>query len=312
MRILLYIYRLPCLALPCLANILNFLYNNIYQLGNIYINFKYFNKFLRSFAMKQKTKILALVLVLFCSANLFGQNIGEKTGNKAWDYMHGRSLFGINFGTTLWAGVFDQLLGTDLLPIEKMLVSGDADITGLNLTKKHWAFGLGFSYDFAPLNFMSVGLDIGFAVGQFSVEQNKINYHTIPWSLNVKFFFWKKAPFGFFLSPRFGGTAFVATGSGANVDANGITRLSSHGGFYLSLELGWRIQLFPKRGANWPVQVGIDISLFDVGYYVAPWASPILSISQFQTEEELSSLGINKYMNVRLLILPRLGITIRF
>ncbi len=259
-----------------------------------------------------KIFLLSLSLALFCSFNLFGQNIGEKTGNKAWDYMHGRSLFGINFGPTLWAGVIDQIAGSDLFPLENMLTTGGADLTGKDMKKKHYAFGLGFSYDFAPLNFMSIGLDIGFSVGQMQVADNKVSFHTVPWSLNVKFFVFKKAPFGFFLSPRFGGTAFKASGTGIEILANGTTELRSHGGFYLSLELGWRIQLFPKRGADWPVQAGIDISLFDVGYYAAPWANPLSKITQFETEEELKKFKIHTIRNIRMLLLPRLGITIRF
>lgn len=258
---------------------------------------------------------LIAVLILLCSVNLFGQNTNtreEKTENKAWDYMKGRSLFGLNFGPTLWMGIFDRLAGSDVFPLENMLIKGDADLTGKDIKKKHWAFGLGFSYDFAPLDFMSVGLDIGFAVGQLSVADNKVSLYTIPWSLNVKFFVFKKAPFGFFLSPRFGGTAFKASGSGVEVLANGTAELRSHGGFYLSLELGWRIQLFPKRSANWPVQVGIDISLFDIGYYVAPWGNPLSKISYFETEEDLKKLKIHTLRNIRMLALPRLGITIRF
>ena len=98
-----------------------------------------------------------------------------------------------------------------------------------------------------------------------------------------------------------------ANGYGPNIKANGITSLYSHGGLYLSLELGWRIQLFPKMGANWPVQVGLDISLFDLGYYVAPWAKPVFDVPQF---EGLKSFAV--FANIRALILPRIGITLRF
>ena len=257
---------------------------------------------------------LIAILMLFASVNLFGQNTNtqeEKKENKAWNYMKGRSLFGLNFGPTLYAGAFDRIIGSTIIPLDEMLTTGGADITGRDMRRKHWAFGLGFSYDFAPLDFMSVGLDIGFAVGKFEVASSKVNFYTIPWSLNVKFFFFKKAPFGFFLSPRFGGTAFKATGSWADAEvsekANGETVFRSQGGFYMSLELGWRIQLFPKRGADWPVQVGIDVSLFDIGYYVAPWSSSIFNNNMF---DEINSY---KYLfNIRALILPRLAITLRF
>ena len=257
---------------------------------------------------------LAAILILFASVNLFGQDTNtqeEKKENKAWAYMKGRSLFGLNFGPTLYAGVFDRVIGSTLIPLDDMLTSGGANLAEKDMNRKHWAFGLGFSYDFAPLNFMSVGLDIGFAVGEIQIAGSKVNYSTIPWSLNVKFFFFKKAPFGFFLSPKFGGTAIRVNASWADTEVSqkvsGETRFRSDGGFYMSLELGWRIQLFPKRGANWPVQVGIDISLFDIGYYVAPWGPTIFNNNSFT---ELN--GYQKFFNIRALILPRLGITIRF
>lgn len=50
-----------------------------------------------------KKLIIALMMIASLSGGLFAQNIGEKTGNAFLDYMHGRSLFGINFGPTLYA-----------------------------------------------------------------------------------------------------------------------------------------------------------------------------------------------------------------
>lgn len=264
----------------------------------------------RLFFKRFKILLISVAFILSLSNNVFAQNIGEKTGNKAWDYMHGRSLIGINFGPTLWAGLFDigvGMVGKPIERIETIIRDTIQNISGVNVGSglgsfKHFAFGLGFSYDFVPLNFMTVGLDIGFAVGNIRMGDNKISFSTIPWSLNVKFFIFKKAPFGFFLSPRFGGTAL-------SISVSGYNKLHSHGGFYMSLELGWRIQLFPKRGANWKVQAGIDISLFDIGYYVAPWTPSIL---QTLNIESLNLGSYYKLINIRALLFPRLGITIRF
>ena len=255
-----------------------------------------------------KKLILSVMLIFTLStASLFSQNIGEPTGNAFLDYMHGRSLFGINFGPTLYAGLFDIGIGI----MEPMFQDFVKDLSGGNIgfyvhTKlKHYAFGLGFSYDFAPVDFMTVGLDIGFSVGEVKMDKYNVSFSTVPWSLNVKFFFWRNAPFGFFLSPRFGGTALSISGSA--LKEGGISDIYSHGGFYMSLELGWRIQLFPKTGANWPVQVGIDISLFDIGYYVAPWTSPLFAVSHLNSFKQYES-----FANIRALLLPRIGITLRF
>ncbi|MEI0486721.1 hypothetical protein R4K89_06875 [Brachyspira intermedia] len=255
-----------------------------------------------------KKLILSVMLIFTLStASLFSQNIGEPTGNAFLDYMHGRSLFGINFGPTLYAGLFDIGIGI----MEPMFQDFVKDLSGGNIgsyvdTKlKHYAFGLGFSYDFAPVDFMTVGLDIGFSVGEVNMDKYNVSFSTVPWSLNVKFFFWRNAPFGFFLSPRFGGTALSISGSA--LKEGGLSDIYSHGGFYMSLELGWRIQLFPKTGANWPVQVGIDISLFDIGYYVAPWTSPLFAVSHLNSFKQYES-----FANIRALLLPRIGITLRF
>ncbi len=270
------------------------------------------------FFKRFKIFLISVALILICANNVFAQNIGEKTGNAAWDYMHGRSLIGINFGPTLWAGLFDigvGMVGKPIERIETIIRDTIQNVSGVNVGSvlgnfKHFAFGLGFSYDFAPLNFMSIGLDIGFAVGNIRMGEYKISFSTVPWSLNVKFFFWKKAPFGFFLSPRFGGTALSVSASGQNIESIGYNKLYSHGGFYMSIELGWRIQLFPKRGTNWSVQAGIDISLFDIGYYVAPWTSSILKTLNMESLDFLGSY--DKLVNIRALLFPRLGITIRF
>ena len=263
---------------------------------------------------KLKLFIISITLIFVCANNIFAQNIEEKKEeekkeNKAWDSVKGRSLFGINFAPTLYAGIFNLMVDTVKLSGETMVdtvkLSGETFGTTVNL--KNYAFGLGFSYDFAPLNFMSVGLDIGFSIGEIKSGEDRLSFYTIPWSLNVKFFVFKKAPFGFFLSPRIGGTAVSMKSYGPNIAAKGFNGFYSQGGFYLSFELGWRIQLFPKRGADWPVQVGIDISLFDIGYYVAPWTSAMTSTQEFASLKQFE-----KFLNMRLLLLPRLGITLRF
>lgn len=255
----------------------------------------------------KKLILSAMLIFTLSTTSLFSQNIGEPTGNAFLYYMHGRSLFGINFGPTLYAGLLDIGIGI-MEPTFQNVIN---DFTGGNAgayvdTKlKHYAFGLGFSYDFAPVDFMTVGLDIGFAVGEIKMDRYNVSFSTVPWSLNVKFFFWRNAPFGFFLSPRFGGTALSISGSA--LKEGGISDIYSHGGFYMSLELGWRIQLFPKTGANWPVQVGIDISLFDIGYYVAPWTSSLFEISHLASFKQYEP-----FANIRALLLPRIGITLRF
>ena len=94
------------------------------------------------------------------------------------------------FGKQL-ESLFDIGIGLAEPTIQKTIndmTQGQAD-NYIDTKLKHYAFGLGFSYDFAPLNFMTVGLDIGFSVGQIKMDKYDIAFSTIPWSLNVKFFF---------------------------------------------------------------------------------------------------------------------------
>ena len=84
-----------------------------------------------------KKLIIGFMMILSLSTGLFAQNIGEKTGNVFLDYMHGRSLFGINFGHTLYAGLFD--IGVRFLNIDQMVTSGGGDTSGTDLRSKHYA-----------------------------------------------------------------------------------------------------------------------------------------------------------------------------
>ena len=86
-----------------------------------------------------KKLIIGFMMILSLSGGLFAQNIGEKTGNAFWDYMHGRSLFGINFGPTLYAGLFDNIV--KFVSVDQMVKQGGGDTTGTDLRLKHYAFG---------------------------------------------------------------------------------------------------------------------------------------------------------------------------
>lgn len=200
---------------------------------------------------------------------------------------------------------------------------------------KSFSVALSFNYEFVIFPFMSAAVDMGFANGNSTMYAREhspspsmgamfdanisMKYKVFSWSVGTRFYTGKRAPFGFFLYPKIGGmlmnlqlhgyNSFEFDGEELNLTA--ITQTNTYDikvqqhGMYASLELGWRIQLFPNRGANWKVQPAIDISLFDIGYYFIPWLNnEILDVA--------SARDLQQYFNIRFLILPRIGFTIRF
>ncbi|EKV57165.1 hypothetical protein [Brachyspira hampsonii] len=111
---------------------------------------------------------------------------------------------------------------------------------------------------------------------------------------------------------------------------NGITGLKTKRhtidtGMYISYELGWSIELFPTK--EWPVKPYIDISLFEIGYYVRSGLSGIYE----DTREGINFFGgglidlsasipawssfpswINYVSAIRFSIFPRIGFSLRF
>ena len=108
---------------------------------------------------------------------------------------------------------------------------------------------------------------------------------------------------------------------------NGVTgrktkRETTDTALYISYELGWSINLFPKK--NWRVKPSIDFSLFEIGYYVKNVNKGIYG----DFKEGISFLGgglidvlpewdsFSPYVDIitslRISIFPRFGFTIRF
>lgn len=111
---------------------------------------------------------------------------------------------------------------------------------------------------------------------------------------------------------------------------NGVTGLktkreTTDTALYISYELGWSINLFPKK--NWRVKPSIDFSLFEIGYYVKNVNKGIYG----DFKEGISFLGgglinvnstlpewdsflpyVDIITSLRISIFPRFGFTIRF
>ena len=94
---------------------------------------------------------------------------------------------------------------------------------------------------------------------------------------------------------------------------------------YISYELGWSIELFPTR--EWPVKPYIDISLFEIGYYVRSGLPGVYE----DMREGINFFGgglvdltasipswssfpswINYVSAIRFSLFPRIGFSLRF
>ena len=111
---------------------------------------------------------------------------------------------------------------------------------------------------------------------------------------------------------------------------NGVTgirtkRETTDTALYISYELGWSINLFPKK--NWRVKPSIDFSLFEIGYYVRTinkgiygdvkegisyFGSGLIDVNSLLPAWETFPIYVDFITSLRISIFPRFGFTIRF
>ena len=111
---------------------------------------------------------------------------------------------------------------------------------------------------------------------------------------------------------------------------NGVTgiktkRETTDTALYISYELGWSINLFPKK--NWRVKPSIDFSLFEIGYYVKNvnkgiygdfkegisfFGGGLINVNSTLPDWDSFSPYVDIITSLRISIFPRFGFTIRF
>lgn len=94
---------------------------------------------------------------------------------------------------------------------------------------------------------------------------------------------------------------------------------------YISYELGWSINLFPKK--NWRVKPSIDFSLFEIGYYVKNvnkgiygdfkegisfLGGGLINVNSTLPDWDSFSPYVDIITSLKISIFPRFGFTIRF
>ena len=111
---------------------------------------------------------------------------------------------------------------------------------------------------------------------------------------------------------------------------NGVTGLKTKRhtvdtGMYISYELGWSIELFPTK--EWPVKPYIDISLFEIGYYVRSgmpglyediregigfFGSGLVDLSAMIPSWNSFPGWANYVSAIKFALFPRIGFSLRF
>lgn len=193
---------------------------------------------------------------------------------------------------------------------DRKISSQNGGMKNTHEMSKDYAFSI--SLDIRITKRTALSADIGYAKMDAKISESYFKVKALPWSVGIKIFPGAKGLSGFFLYPKVGGISSTLTGDhrGNPMTLNGENNIKQHG-IYGSMELGWRIKLFPNASANWPIRIGMDISLLDIGYYFTPWNSKMVdTIRKYQP-------GIfrddRKWHNrMKLDILPRIGFSIIF
>ena len=169
------------------------------------------------------------------------------------------------------------------------------------------------------------GLDLG-ALGISVVDLDaylEANFIYIPFTLGAKFFTGINR--SFVHAVRVGFEPIVYRLKLRNpVDKKEEDQVYNNIGIYLSYELGWSIEMFPKK--EWPVRMYFDVSLFEVGYYVSSpvknmyenfrqsfiaFGTGIIDVSLIPSFDSFPSF-VSGVSALRIILLPRIGFTVRF
>ncbi|KLI22040.1 autotransporter outer membrane beta-barrel domain-containing protein [Brachyspira hyodysenteriae] len=171
-----------------------------------------------------------------------------------------RHSIGVDFGPT----IFYMLIAPSVFNLA--LPSNDPS----NL-KLQGTFGLGLTYTYRLTEKMDVNVDAGFYNMKTYYDNAKATYngnvYGLGLSAGLRFYFNKKdRASGFFLMPKVGTTLFITHGREYQKDSSSYTNRNSNiMDFYISGEMGFRIDLSRGLGVNSGIRPFLDISIIDIG-----------------------------------------------
>lgn len=124
---------------------------------------------------------------------------------------------------------------------------------------------------------------------------------------------------------KFGIESIISKVETVNVMGIRTKRETTDTALYISYELGWSINLFPKK--NWRVKPSIDFSLFEIGYYVKNvnkgiygdfkegisfLGGGLINVNSTLPDWDSFSPYVDIITSLKISIFPRFGFTIRF
>lgn len=175
-----------------------------------------------------------------------------------------RHSLGIDFGTAIFA--------TLNAPILVNLLFRQSEDSPRQTLEGKFGFRLTYTYRFTE----KIDLDATFGLyvmntyyANSSSEYSGGTY-AIPFSLGLRFYFNKRdRASGFFLLPKIGATIFATKGNETlivdGIKGETVKKNSTLFDFYVSSEMGFRIDMSRKLGITSGVRPFIDISLLDIG-----------------------------------------------
>lgn len=175
-----------------------------------------------------------------------------------------RHSLGIDFGTTIFATLNAPILVNSFFK--------QKDDAPRQTLEGKFGFRLTYTYRFTEK------LDLDATLGLYVINSYYTNEtaeyfggtYAIPFSLGLRFYFNKRdRASGFFLLPKIGATIFTTKGNETaildGIRGDTVKKNSILFDFYVSSELGFRIDMSRKLGVSGGARPFIDISLLDIG-----------------------------------------------
>lgn len=206
-------------------------------------------------------KNITVILILFILTNsvLTAETINTSILDENGIESHRHSI-GVNFGST----IFYMLTAPSIV---NLLLPSQND----NNLKLQGNFGLDITYTFRASEKIDINVDAGFYNMKTYYDNSQTTYngsvYGIGFSVGGRFYFnGKDRASGFFLMPKVGTTLFITHGKEYQKSSSSyINKNTNIWDFYVSGEMGFRIDMSRGLGVNSGVRPFLDISLFDIG-----------------------------------------------
>lgn len=229
----------------------------------------------------RKKQLIALFLFILTSISFAQKTAKEPTNNTVEKNLHNNEIvteetnnnintvtntmshrhsLGVNFGPTIFYMLTAPTVFNLIFP------SGDP-----SHLKTQGTFGLGITYTYRASEKIDINVDTTFAAMKTYYDNSKINYngnvYALGFSVGGRFYCNSKdKASGFFLMPKIGTTIFMTENREYIKESSTYTnRMSYMYDFYISGELGFRIDVSRGLGVNSGIRPFLDISIIDIG-----------------------------------------------